>query len=261
MTAPVLRYHEPTSVHFAFDGSIAVSVGDFMYHDTNDVKPFSSQADAGTLLGNQSLAAPIFAGIAGDARTTSDGAVAEFKVITDVVAEYDCASATFEVGDMVGPTENSGGTLLENQKVEKVTDPAIAIGKVLLRYSSATTRVLVRITSRVVAPIPIGAGILAAATVAVGGTAIGNANAVGTGFTNVTGADNTAAVRLPEASAGKVVILKTTTSGKILKVFPAVGDTINAAAANAVYNQANLALRVYVAQNAVAWYTDEETPT
>lgn len=97
------------------------------------------------------------------------------------------------------------------------------------------------------------------ATVAVGGTAIGNANAVDVGFTLVTGADDTAAIKLPEAAAGKVCLVKNGVADKILKVFPAVNDTINAAAANAVYNQTNGAFRMYVAYNAVAWYTDPET--
>lgn len=97
------------------------------------------------------------------------------------------------------------------------------------------------------------------ATVAVGGTAIGNANAVDVGFTLVTGADDTAAIKLPEAAAGKVCIIKNGVANKILKVFPAVNDTINAGTANSVYNQTNGAFRMYVAYNAVAWYTDPET--
>lgn len=104
------------------------------------------------------------------------------------------------------------------------------------------------------APIP-------TATVAVGGTAIGNANAIDVGFTLVTGANNSAAIKLPEAAAGRVCIVKSATSGSTLQVFPAVNDTINLAAANAVYNMANLSMRTFVAYNAVGWYTDSETPT
>lgn len=102
-------------------------------------------------------------------------------------------------------------------------------------------------------------GPVSIATVAVGGTAIGNANAIDVGFTQVTGADDTAAIKLPEAAAGKVCIVKNAVSNKILKVFPAVNDTINSAAANAVYNQTNGAFRIYVAYNAVNWWTDPET--
>ena len=99
------------------------------------------------------------------------------------------------------------------------------------------------------------------ATVVVGGTAIGNANAVAEGFTVVTGADNTAAVKLPAAVAGLACTIKSTESGKILCVFPAVNDAINGAAANAVYNMANLSQRTFFALDATNWYTDPETPT
>jgi predicted RecA/RadA family phage recombinase len=102
-------------------------------------------------------------------------------------------------------------------------------------------------------------GPVSVATVVVGGTAIGNANAVGIGFTLVTGADDTAAIKLPEAAAGKLCIVKNAEAAKILKVFPAVNDTINGGAANAVYNQGNGVFSIYVAYNAVAWFTAPET--
>lgn len=104
-----------------------------------------------------------------------------------------------------------------------------------------------------------GFGPTSVASVAVGGTALANANAIDVGFTLVTGADDTAAVRLPEAAAGKICIVKNGVANKILKVFPAANDQINGATANAVYNQTNGAFRIYVAQNAVAWWTDPET--
>lgn len=101
-------------------------------------------------------------------------------------------------------------------------------------------------------------GPVSVATVAVGGTAIGNANAVGVGFTLVTGADDTAAIKLPEAAAGKVCIVKNGVADKILKVFPAVNDQINGAASNAVYNQGNGTMRLYIAYNAVSWFAEGE---
>lgn len=97
------------------------------------------------------------------------------------------------------------------------------------------------------------------ATVVVGGTVQANANAVDYGFTFVTGANDTAAVKLPAAAAGKVVTIKNAVAAKILKVFPGASDTINNAAANAVYNQTNGAFRTYIAVNAVDWATDPET--
>jgi predicted RecA/RadA family phage recombinase len=99
------------------------------------------------------------------------------------------------------------------------------------------------------------------ATVAVGGTAQGNANAVTEGFTLVTGANNSAAVVLPTTAAGAVCHIKSGTSGSTLQVFPPSGSKINGATANAVYNMANLSLRSFYAYNTTDWFTAAETPT
>lgn len=97
------------------------------------------------------------------------------------------------------------------------------------------------------------------ATVAVGGTAIGNANAVAEGYTRVTGADNTAAVKLPTPVAGAQCILKNSVATALLIVFPAVGTQINAKGNNNAYNMGNAAVRRFVAFNSQVWETDPET--
>lgn len=96
------------------------------------------------------------------------------------------------------------------------------------------------------------------ATVVVGGTAQANANAVTVGWTLVTGANDTAAIKLPTAAAGLMCMVQNGVANKILKVFPNTSDTINGAAGDAVYNQTNGSFRTYVAYNAVAWWTDPE---
>jgi hypothetical protein len=90
------------------------------------------------------------------------------------------------------------------------------------------------------------------ATVAVGGTAQANANAIGTGFTKVTGADGTAAIRLPEAAANQVCIIKNV-ANNVLKVFPAANDSVNAGTANAVFNMTNLTSVMLIAFDDVNW--------
>lgn len=151
MTAPRIVYAGPHDrFNFAFDGSIAVSVGDLMYHDTNDVKPASSQADQLSEAANQALFAPVFAGVAGDTRKAADTvAVTDFPVMVDVVMEYDCPSQAWEMGDLIAAVEQSGGTALENQKVTKTTDASLAIGYCVRRAGTATTRVTCRLISRV----------------------------------------------------------------------------------------------------------------
>jgi hypothetical protein len=70
------------------------------------------------------------------------------RVSTGGVHEFDCASATFVVGALVGPAKQSGN-LLEDQKVVAVASEGLAIGRVAVDYSSATTKVLVRVFSTV----------------------------------------------------------------------------------------------------------------
>ena len=59
--------------------------------------------------------------------------------------EFDCASASFAVGDLVGPAKQTGN-LLEPQKVVSVATVALSIGRVVEATSSAT-RVRVEIHS------------------------------------------------------------------------------------------------------------------
>lgn len=150
MGTPRIVYDDvPTRRHYAFDGSIEVNQYDLMFHDSNDVKPASSQADAGTEDKNQRTFARLFAGLAGDSRKSTDtGAVASFPVLTDVVVEMDCVSATFEVGDLVTIDEADSGTALEDQKLAKTTDASKAIGYCVKREGSATTRVQARLIGR-----------------------------------------------------------------------------------------------------------------
>ncbi len=93
-------------------------------------------------------------------------------------------------------------------------------------------------------------------TTAVGGTAINNANSVAEGFNVVTGADDTAAVQLPSAIAGAQCIIKSTTAGKNLVIFPEVSDKINALSANTSYNMADdVGSALFVAADATTWYS------
>lgn len=67
------------------------------------------------------------------------------RVTVGGIYEFDCASATFEVGDFVGPAKQSGNAL-ESQKVVAVSAEANAIGRVAKRGTSIT-RVRVELLS------------------------------------------------------------------------------------------------------------------
>jgi hypothetical protein len=70
-------------------------------------------------------------------------------VATNGVFEFDCVSATHEVGDLMGADEHSGGTALLNQTVVKVAAAGSAIGRCAKRANPAGARVLVDIVSAV----------------------------------------------------------------------------------------------------------------
>ena len=94
------------------------------------------------------------------------------------------------------------------------------------------------------------------ATVAATGSAQGDAAAVTSGFTLVTGADAAKGVVLPAAAAGLVVIIKNADAANaVLKVYPASGDAINALSANASYDMAAKTSMLLVAYDATTWYT------
>lgn len=65
---------------------------------------------------------------------------------TSGVHEFDCAAATFEVGDLVGPAKQSGNAL-ESKKVVAVATANLAIGRVAKNYPSNTTKVYVEVFS------------------------------------------------------------------------------------------------------------------
>lgn len=94
------------------------------------------------------------------------------------------------------------------------------------------------------------------ATVAAAGSSQTDAASITTGFTLVTAADDTKGVKLPAAVAGSVAVVKSSVSNKILKVYPATGDAINALSANAAISLASgPTIAMFIAYDATTWYT------
>lgn len=82
-------------------------------------------------------------------QASRSGDTQPIRVATAGVFEFDCVSATFEVGKLVGADENAGGNALERQVVAPVATANLAIGRCAKRVNPATTRVLVDIVSTV----------------------------------------------------------------------------------------------------------------
>jgi hypothetical protein len=93
--------------------------------------------------------------------------------------------------------------------------------------------------------------------VAATGTNLATAAQLSSGFTTVTGADDTVGVKLPAApAAGTVCIVKSTVSNKILKVYPDASATINAIGSNGAISLASGAtIAMFIADSTTQWYT------
>ncbi len=139
------RYGDTNPVVAAVDSSTVIEIGDLLYLDTDDAKPASLQADQGTETGNQNLFANNFLGVAMQRSRSGDSE--PVRVATTGVFEFDCLSATFELGDLVGADENAGGTALENQTIAAVASSQYAVARVAKRVSTAATTVLVDVRS------------------------------------------------------------------------------------------------------------------
>ena len=141
------RYGDTNPVVAAVDSDTVIEIGDLVLLNTDDAKPASMLVDQGTKAANQAAFAATFLGVA--MQRSRSGENAPIRVATTGVFEFDCASGTFELGDMVGLDENAAGNALLNQQVAKVTAAADAIGRVAKRQPVAGTSVLVDIRSTV----------------------------------------------------------------------------------------------------------------
>lgn len=73
---------------------------------------------------------------------------------------------------------------------------------------------------------------------------------------HVTGADATKAVKLPNAQAGKFLVIKNAdAAAATLPVYPNTGHTINGGSANAAFTLAANASALFVATSSTAWFT------
>lgn len=138
--------------------STQISIGDFLYWTGSYAQPLSSKTGSGTAALDQADIAGSFAGVAQQARiaaqTTAGGypgnPINGIVIATDVVYEANCSSATFECGDLVGVVSSGAAATgaISDQSVVGVAQENLAIGYVIQKYSSATTRVRCRLLGK-----------------------------------------------------------------------------------------------------------------
>jgi hypothetical protein len=141
------RYGDTSPVVLPVDSATEIEIGDLVYLDTDDAKPAGSLADAGTEAANQEAFHDAFAGVA--MQRSRAGDTDPIRVATRGVFEFPCASATLEVGALIGTSENGAGDALEDQQVEGVATANLAIGRCAKRVNPAATTVLVDIVATI----------------------------------------------------------------------------------------------------------------
>jgi hypothetical protein len=109
---------------------------------------YATNGIANSLAGSQEFFHDNFIGVSRKARRSTD-LYTDIVVDASGVFEFDCASASLNVGDLVGMAANGTADGLESQKVVKVATENLAIGRVYKATTSAVT-VYVKIFSALV---------------------------------------------------------------------------------------------------------------
>jgi hypothetical protein len=143
------RYGETNPVVVPVAAATVIDIGDLVYQDTNQAKPAGALTYGATLAATQETFHDAFLGVA--MQRSRAGDTQPIRVATRGVFEFDCASATFELGARLGLDDNAGGTALLNQQVIAVptANPERSIGYCAKRVGSAGTNVLVDIVGTV----------------------------------------------------------------------------------------------------------------
>ena len=121
------------------DSSTVIEAGDMLYLDGDDVKPSGMYAWDTDLATTQASFAALFLGIAHQSSGSGDTDAVSVDVSPNSVYEFDAAAGVYEVGDLVGPDENSGA--LHSQQLESVASSSLAIARAA-EYRSASSSLL-----------------------------------------------------------------------------------------------------------------------
>lgn len=128
-----------------------VDVGDIVGLSSGNVVRASDTTWNTNIATTQAAFAPTFLGVSAQrkdaniARIHGNSTDNVIRVDTSGIFEFDCASATFAVGDFVGPAKQTGD-FMENQKVAAVATESLAIGRVA-KAGASITKVLVELLS------------------------------------------------------------------------------------------------------------------
>ncbi len=150
------RYEPDKPRQYAVDSGNAIQIGDLAYFEVDDVRAAGSMTYGDNLENSQMEFRHKFAGVA--AQASASLATDPIRILSTGVFEFPCASAIWELHDLVAIDDNAGGTALTPQQVIKTLNPDAAIGRVVKAEASAVTEIMVELWSQYSAPALIEAG-------------------------------------------------------------------------------------------------------
>lgn len=119
------------------ESATVLEAGDMVYLDGNDVKPASAFDWDTDLTTTQAAFAAVFLGIAHQQSAAGNSDDVSIDLSPNAVYEFDVNSATYEVGDDLGPDELSGA--LMSQQLEAVASGTRAIARAAEYKAAAAT--------------------------------------------------------------------------------------------------------------------------
>jgi hypothetical protein len=146
------------------DSAAPIHIGDLVFQDpsTKKVRTAATMINQGSETLNQQTLHDLFAGVAlqrggalesGEVSFNLNPLPGQIVVATAGEFEFDCPATSFQPGDLVGGSNNGGGTALLAQQVKKVTAVANSIGVAVPEANAigqSRTSVVVRIASTVI---------------------------------------------------------------------------------------------------------------
>ena len=137
-------------VHLAklrVDSATVIEKSDLVFLDSDDVKPASSFTWDTDLATTQSAFAAVFMGVAHEQSADGDTEPISVDLSPDAVYEFDVASATYEVGDLLGPDKDGGNNNLMDQQLEAVASDSLGIARAAEYKAAAATALRVMLAS------------------------------------------------------------------------------------------------------------------
>jgi hypothetical protein len=137
-------------VHLAkvrVDSATVIEKSDLVYLDSDDAKPASDFTWDTDLPTTQAAFAAVFLGVAHEQSADGDTDPVSVDLSPDAVYEFDVASGTYEVGDVLGPDEAAGGDELMSQQLEAVASGTLGIARATEYKAAASTRLRVMLAS------------------------------------------------------------------------------------------------------------------